>query len=309
MKKWTVGVTSVLALSLLVPSAASAIDYTQVFAGTTTGAGTINLGNPHGSIFTVTSKFNQPRNVNGTNPHRGTDLGSAYGEPVYASWNGWVTYTAIGSYDLIVYLDLNNDGLKNDNAYIKYDHISAIYVSSGAAITKGQKIAAVGNEGGVYPAHLHFGVMKDAGTDGTPDYWVRNEPYYRTVASWDYGKMLDFISYSTYNSNTASVYAYAHDETGKQTVNAGDVTIFHRKAGTATWTAATATKSGDQFTYNFTGVYPAGTSIQWMARANRSSIKATASMYWAFHNPKFAQPDYNPNATAYTYDYFTNTVQ
>lgn len=302
-------IASILALTVIAPTTVLAADYSIVFTGTTTGAGTINLGNPHSTYFIVTSKYNQPRNVNGTNPHRGTDLGAPYGESIYASWNGWVTYTNIGSYDMIVYLDINNDGLKNDNAYIKYDHISAIHVSNGAAITKGQRIASTGNEGGVYAAHTHFGVMKDSGADGTPDYWVRNEPYYRTVAAWDYGKELDFISYSTYNSNTGSVYAYAHDSGGAETLAATDVTFFHRKAGTATWTASTPTKNGNQFTLNFTGKYPAGTSIQWMVRAKRPSVVSTGKPYWAFHNPKFAQPDYDPNATAYAYDYFTNTVQ
>ena len=310
MKKvLTATVASVIGLAVLAPSAAMAIDYTIVFGNTGASAGSINLGNPHASNYTVTSKFNQPRNVNGTNPHRGTDLGSSYGTQVNAVWNGWVVYASSTAHEVEIYLDINNNSVKDDNTFVKYDHLSQVSVANGAWVTKGQKVGATGDEGGVYPAHLHFGTMKDGGTDGRPDLWLRNEPYYRANSYWDYGKMLDFISYSTFNSNTASIYAYSHDETGKQTVNAGDVTIFHRKAGTSAWTAATAVKSGDQFTYNFTGVYPAGTSVQWMARANRSSIKETSSMYWAFMIPKFAQPDYNPNATAYAYDYFTNTVQ
>lgn len=290
------------------PLVAISADYTVVFGNTTTGAGTMNLGNPHTSVYTVTSKFNQPRNVNGTNPHRGTDLGSPYGTLVLAPWNGWATTVDPGAYELVIYLDLNNDNLKNDNAHMKFDHLSSILVTAGAKITKGQSIAKVGDEGGYYSPHLHFGMMKDLATDGYPDVWIRNEPYYRNVAAWDNGKMLDFISFSTFNANTAAVYCYSHDETGKQTVAQGDVIIYHRKTGTSTWTAATATKSGDKFSFNLGTKYSRGTSVQWMVRANRTSIKGQTSYYWAYHPPKFNQPSADPNSTTYTYDYFTNTI-
>jgi hypothetical protein len=309
MKKFlTASAAATLGLALLAP-VATAADYTIVFAGLASGAGTTSLGNPHASNYTVTSKFNQPRNVNGTNPHRGTDLGSSYGTQVNSVWNGWVVYASSTAHEVEIYLDINGNGVQDDNTYVKYDHLSSIYVSTGQWVTKGQKVAATGDEGGVYPAHLHFGVMRDGNADGRPDQWVRNEPYYRWSTYWDNGRMLDFTSLSTWSANKAAIYAYSHDETGKQPVDAGDVTIFHRKAGTSTWTATTATKNGDQFYVDFTGRYPAGTTIEWMARAIRSSIKSYSSMYWAFHNPKFAQPDFDPNATAYKYDYFTNTVQ
>ncbi|WP_139490226.1 M23 family metallopeptidase [Brevibacillus dissolubilis] len=303
--------SSFMALALTVVAGITSVgaaDYSVVFGNTSTGAGTTQLGNPLASVLIVTSKFNQPRNVNGTNPHNGTDLGAAYGTNVYAQWNGWVTSASPSAYEMFLYYDINGDGIKNDNVFVKYDHLSSIVVSSGA-VTKGQLVARSGSENGVYPAHLHFGLRRDTGTDGVSDVWIRNEPYYRHVTGWDNGKDLDFISYSTFNSNTASVYAYAHDSAGEESINSGDVVIFHRKQGTSAWTATTATKNGHQFTVNMTGRYPAGTIIEWTARANRSSVKGVISMYWGFHPPKYYQPDYDPNATAYKYDFFTNTVQ
>lgn len=289
---------------------AHAASYTVVFGGLGTGAGTTNLGNPHTSLYTVTSKYNQPRNVNGTNPHRGTDLGSAYGTNVQSPWNGWVALAAPGSYELTLRLDINNDGVKNDSVYVKFDHLSSVLVANGAAVTKGQTVGRVGNEGGVYAAHLHFGLMKDVDNNATADVWIRNEPYYRTVSGWDFGKMLDFVAFSTFSSNKAQVTVYSKDETGKQDVAAADVVFYHRKVGSSWWNAKTAVKSGDVFSFDLSTAYPAGTQVQWMVRAHRTSIKGKISYTWAYMPPKFNQPDNSPNtAPANVFDYYVNTVQ
>lgn len=309
MTRTTLCTALVLALGLTA-GLAHAASYTVVFGNLSTGAGTTNLGNPHATLYTVTSKFNQPRNVNGTNPHRGTDLGSPYGTNVLAPWNGWVSLAAPGSYELTLYLDINNDGLKNDNAYMKFDHLSAVLVGNGAKVTKGQTVGRSGDEGGVYAAHLHFGVMKDLASDGTPDVWIRNDPYYRTVSGWDFGKMLDFIAFSTFSSNKAGVTCYAKDAGGKQDVAAADVVFYHRKVGSTWWNAQAGTKAGDVFTFDLSTKYPAGTQVQWLVRAHRTSIKGQISYTWAYHPPKFNQPDSSPNtAPANQFDYFVNTVQ
>lgn len=288
---------------------AHAASYTVVFGGLGTGAGTTNLGNPHATVYTVTSKFNQPRNVNGTNPHRGTDLGSAYGTNVLSPWNGWVALAAPGSYELTLRLDINNDGIKNDSVYMKFDHLSAVLVANNAVVTKGQTVGRVGDEGGVYAAHLHFGLMKDIDNNATADVWIRNEPYYRTVTAWDFGKMLDFIALSTFSGNKAQVTVYSKDEVGKQDVAAADVVFYHRKVGSTWWNANAATKVGDVFSFDLKTVYTAGTQVQWQVRAHRTSIKGKISYTWAYMPPKFNQPDNSPNtAPSNVFDFYVNSV-
>lgn len=310
---WLRGLTAVLLTSILAfvffgAMNVWAANYAIVFYPTTDGQMSVTLGSPHGgTVFRwVNSKYIQPRTV-GTNPHQGTDLQSAMGTAVYAPWDGWVV-VASGT-DWEMRMDINNDGYANDNAYYRYDHLSSIRATSGY-VTKGTLVAYTGNENGATIAHLHFGVKRDSDGDGRSDVWVHNERYYRSIAAWDYGRLLDFISYSQFSAgDVASVYCYAADEYSQgENVVQGDVVFFHRLAGTSTWTATTATKSGHQFYVDLTGRYASGASINWMVRCNRTSIKNSGHVYWSFEPPKFAQPDYDPNATANAYLSWVSTM-
>jgi murein DD-endopeptidase MepM/ murein hydrolase activator NlpD len=166
----------VMGLSFLAPLPTLAIDYTQKFAGTTTGSGTVNLATPTIVVWDVISKYNQPRIVPAgyTNPHQGTDLATPYGTTVYPIERGWVTDVRNSEHEVDIQLDINGDGIKNDNVYVRYDHLADIFVQVGDYVTPVTIIAYSGNEGGQVGAHLHFGVMKqDAANTGRPDYWVR----------------------------------------------------------------------------------------------------------------------------------------
>lgn len=65
----------------------------------------------------------------------------------------------------------------------------------------------------------------------------------------------------------------------------------------------------DKFYVDFRALYPPGTRVEWMARAVRTKVKSQLSYNWAFHQAKFAEPDFSPNSTSNQFDYFTNTVQ
>ncbi len=85
--------------------------------------------------------------------HNGLDLAAPGGSPILAAYNGTVvaaSYSStMGNYIMLYH---------GDNLYTIYMHASKLYVSQGAEVTKGQKIAAVGTTGRSTGNHLHFGV-------------------------------------------------------------------------------------------------------------------------------------------------------
>lgn len=85
--------------------------------------------------------------------HNGVDMAAPGGSPILAAYNGTVVAAAysssMGNYVMIDH---------GDNLYTIYMHASKLYVSQGAEVTKGQKIAAVGTTGRSTGNHLHFGV-------------------------------------------------------------------------------------------------------------------------------------------------------
>ena len=91
--------------------------------------------------------------------HKGVDLcgGSIYGDNIYASKGGTVItakndYIEGYSYGKYVVID-------HGNGYSTlYGHCSAVYVTVGQKVNQGDVIAAVGNTGFSYGAHLHFEV-------------------------------------------------------------------------------------------------------------------------------------------------------
>ena len=85
--------------------------------------------------------------------HNGIDLAAPGGSPILAAYDGQVmaaSYEAtMGNYVMIDH----GDGL-----ITIYMHASALYVSKGAMVSKGDTIAAVGTTGRSTGNHLHFGV-------------------------------------------------------------------------------------------------------------------------------------------------------
>lgn len=85
--------------------------------------------------------------------HNGIDLPSPSGSPILAAYDGNVVGAGYnGSMGNYVMID-HGDGL-----YTIYMHASALYVSNGDSVSKGDKIAAVGSTGRSTGPHLHFGV-------------------------------------------------------------------------------------------------------------------------------------------------------
>ena len=85
--------------------------------------------------------------------HNGLDMAAPSGSSILAAYDGDVVaadYSAsMGNYIMIDH----GSGL-----YTIYMHCSALYVSKGQSVSKGQNIAAVGSTGRSTGPHLHFGV-------------------------------------------------------------------------------------------------------------------------------------------------------
>lgn len=85
--------------------------------------------------------------------HNGLDMAAPYGSVIYAAYDGDVVAasysSSMGNYIMIDH----GDGL-----YTIYMHASALYVSKGQSVYKGQSIAAVGSTGRSTGNHLHFSV-------------------------------------------------------------------------------------------------------------------------------------------------------
>ena len=88
--------------------------------------------------------------------HMGLDLAASTGTPIYAAAAGTVIISgysgSAGNWIVITH---------GGGIVTKYMHASALYVSAGTYVEQGQHIAAVGNTGNSFGAHLHFQVEVD----------------------------------------------------------------------------------------------------------------------------------------------------
>ena len=98
--------------------------------------------------------------------HNGIDIAAGHGAPIYAAASGtvWIAGWSNSAGNWVV---IDHGG----GVLSVYMHASALYVSSGQYVSAGQCIAAVGNTGYSFGAHLHFGIMVGS-SGGYNGYWV-----------------------------------------------------------------------------------------------------------------------------------------
>jgi murein DD-endopeptidase MepM/ murein hydrolase activator NlpD len=85
--------------------------------------------------------------------HMGLDLAAPTGTPIYAAVGGTVIIAGFSSSAGNWVVISHGSGLVT-----KYMHASALYVTAGQTVSAGEMIAAVGNTGNSFGAHLHFQV-------------------------------------------------------------------------------------------------------------------------------------------------------
>ena len=89
--------------------------------------------------------------------HTGIDIGASHGTNIYAAASGTVLVSGWNSGGYGNYVVVDHGG----GVTTLYAHCSALLVSSGQSVTKGQVIAKVGSTGMSTGPHLHFEVLKN----------------------------------------------------------------------------------------------------------------------------------------------------
>lgn len=99
----------------------------------------------------LTSPFGKRKNGDKTEDHKGVDIASEKGSPVFAVTEGEIITAendpSYGNYIVISH----KDGVKT-----LYAHCDSLCVQKGDKVSAGQKIALVGETGDADGAHLHF---------------------------------------------------------------------------------------------------------------------------------------------------------
>lgn len=117
---------------------------------------------------TITSRFGSKESIR-KSAHKGIDIGSPNGTPIYATADGTVTYSGYnsGGYGNLVIISHGN-GIET-----YYAHCSKLYVKKGQKVNAGDNIAAVGSTGRSTGNHLHFEIRQN-GSQINPQRYVYN---------------------------------------------------------------------------------------------------------------------------------------
>jgi murein DD-endopeptidase MepM/ murein hydrolase activator NlpD len=119
------------------------------------GAGSAGTGAPSaaGFIWPVNGTVVSGYGMRWGRLHEGIDISAASGTPIWAAAAGTVIYAGwLGGYGNLVVVDHGN-GLAT-----AYAHASAILVSVGQSVARGETVALVGSTGNSSGPHLHFEV-------------------------------------------------------------------------------------------------------------------------------------------------------
>lgn len=282
---------------------------------------TISFGGPQGGSFNtifdtpmrdsaikfsaITSKYGQPRNVDGgSNPHTGIDQRTRGTYELYPVYNAKVVsyYTGDPTYNnnyIRLQIDINKDGVYDDNLYVEYWHISKIEsgIYNGKIVGKYDVVAYTSYD------HLDFRFKSNVNyPEGTKYVSLPAYSYLlnASLGNWNNAKDLDYITYpgSTYQ-NTVYFYIYPKDENGVEDLSTSQVKLYHRLQGQTTWNGPVQmTKSGSyqtsMFSINYKNLsptYTTGKTVELLVSAERTDVANTYTWYPGKWQNKSATPD------------------
>lgn len=123
---------------------------------------------PAASGYISSGYGNRDASISGWSYHGGVDItgGGYYGTPIYATRSGTVIAANYGTtgYGNYVVID-HGDGYTS-----LYGHCSALFVSAGQSVSKGQHIANAGDSGNVTGPHLHFEIRYNGAKQNPMNY-------------------------------------------------------------------------------------------------------------------------------------------
>lgn len=122
------------------------------------------VGKPNAKGYYNAQKFRE-------NLHLGEDWNgvkggnSDLGDPVYATANGYVTFAQDirGGWGNVIKVVHYLDTVQKVESL--YAHCDSVFVKKGAYVTKGQQLGTIGNNRGMYWAHLHFEIRDSVGME------------------------------------------------------------------------------------------------------------------------------------------------
>jgi murein DD-endopeptidase MepM/ murein hydrolase activator NlpD len=168
-------------------------EFRRLFAGWTTTATTPSKRSQGVSIpsrmpldgAALTSSFGMRTHpvLGGRRAHKGIDLSSPTGTPIYATADGVVTRADwFSSYGLFISLD-HGAALET-----RYGHLSRLNVAEGQEVKKGDLIGYVGSTGRSTGPHLHYEV-RIAGMAVNPVPYMQSDAWLGSLAANDAGEI------------------------------------------------------------------------------------------------------------------------
>ena len=133
------------------------------------------VGKPDAKGYYRALKFGRPNRKFGNNLHLGEDWNGVrggdtdLGDPVYAVASGYVlsAYDAGGDWGSVVRMAHRLPGDEPVFVESVYAHLDRVDARAGTFLRRGERVGTMGNNGGMYYAHLHFelrsAVLKDLG--------------------------------------------------------------------------------------------------------------------------------------------------